>query len=188
MRLREALRRDLDEGLQEHVVVPVFVQPDLAGERGTHVHDRRQFVELDIDRSRKVFRLRAARCDADSDRLADVAHLVGRQHRLRGWLEPRQAGHRHDRLNAGEILRDEHRGFRAGGLADAANARMRDRAAHEGQIAHAGQPDVGDELALAAQVAVILQSRDRMRRCLRCSLPCIRRPFRLHPLPSPSAY
>ena len=89
-RSREPLRRDLDERLQEHIVVPVFVQPDRAGERGAHVHQRRQLVELDIDCGRQVFRFGAVRCDTDRDRLADVTHLVGRQHGLRGRLEPRQ--------------------------------------------------------------------------------------------------
>ena len=155
---------------------------DLAGERGAHVHDRRQFVELDIDRGRKVFRLGAVRCDADRDRLADMTHLVGRQHRLRGWLEPRQTRHRDDRLHAHEILRHEHRCLRAGGLADAANARMRDRAAHEGEIAHAGQPDVGDEFALAAQVAVILQSRHRTADTLAARGSLHSAPFPLAPI------
>ena len=44
----------------------------------------------------------------------------------------------------------------AAGLADAADPRVCHRTADEGEITRAGQADVGDELASAAQVAIIL--------------------------------
>jgi hypothetical protein len=117
-----------------------------------------------------------------------LAYLAGRQHRLRRRFEPRQAGHRNDRLHADQVLRHEHRCFRAGRLADGANARMRDGAAHEGQVTHAGQPDVGDELALAAQVAVILQSWDGSADALAARGSLHSAPFPLAPFAKASAY
>lgn len=49
---------------------------------------------------------------------------------------------------------------RAGRLADGADARVGQRAAYEGEVLHARQAQVGDELALAAQVAVVLHAGD----------------------------
>ena len=46
--------------------------------------------------------------------------------------------------------------FRAGWFAHGADARMGERAAYEGKFAHAGQADIGDELAAPAQQAVVL--------------------------------
>jgi len=152
------LRRHFDERLEEDVVVPMFVQTCLAGERVAHVHDGRQFVEIDLHRGGQVFRFGATCCDADSDRLADMAHRVTRQHRLRRRLEAGQARDRYDRLHANQVLRHEYRSLGTGWLADGADAGVRDRAADEREIAHAGQANVGNELALAAQVPVILQS------------------------------
>jgi hypothetical protein len=48
---------------------------------------------------------------------------------------------------------------------------MRDWAAHESEIAHAGQANIGDELAFAAQVAVVFQPGDRISNPLALAVP-----------------
>ena len=54
-RLREAFGGDFDKGFEENVVVPVVVQLRLAGERGTHVNDGGQFLEVDLNSGGEVF-------------------------------------------------------------------------------------------------------------------------------------
>ena len=94
-----------------------------------------------------VFGFGARARNAHRDRLADVADLVLRQRpKVRGFeaLERRDGA---DRLYAVEILHGEHARLESGGLADAEDASVRDRRAHEGDFEHARAPDVADELA-----------------------------------------
>ena len=116
-----------------------------------------KFVEIDLHRGGEILGGGAAVGDAHRDRLADIAHLVLRQHRLHGSLEPRQPGVRNDRLHAGKIGDGEHGVRRPGGLAYGADARVRQRTAYESKFAHARQVDIGDEFATAAQQAVVFQ-------------------------------
>ncbi len=81
-RLREAFGADFDKGFEENVVVPVVVQFRLAGERGTHVNDGGQFLEVDLNSGGEVFGFGTRGGDTDCDWLADVAHLVGCQARV----------------------------------------------------------------------------------------------------------
>ena len=85
--------------------------------------------------------------------------LSGGEHRLLGNLEARQPRHRADRLDADEIGCGEDAVAIALGHVNAANARMRQRAAHEGDVLQSGEPDVGDELAAPAHQAVVLLAR-----------------------------
>ena len=147
----------LDEGLEEDVVAPVLVHQRRAGLTPLeHVVDGRQLLELDDDARRDVLRLGAAFGEAHGDQLADVADLACGQRRLVRDLEARQAGDRGDRLHLCQVVRSEDRATVQIRDRNAADARVRDRAAHERDLFHAGQADVADELAAAAQVAVVL--------------------------------
>ncbi len=180
-----------DERFEEIVVAPMVVQPDFAGERGVHVHQGGQFVEVDLDSGGEVFGVRAGRGNTDGDGFADVAHFVGCQHGLHRWFETWQARYRDDRLDARQIRRGEDGSFGADGFANVADVRVRDGAAHECEFAHAGQADVGDEFALATQIAIVFQSRngstDTLARAgTRGSVHPS--PFPLAPCARPSAY
>ena len=97
---------------------------------------------------------------AHRDELADVADLAGGEHRLLRNLEAGQCRHRADRLDAVEIRggEDAIRVLRRDRYA--ANARMRERAAHERDVLHAGKTDIGDKLAAAAHEAVVLLAQE----------------------------
>src|SRR5207244_5243949 len=75
-------------------------------------------------------------------------------------LEAGKAGGRADRLDPGEIRGGEDAALELRRDADMADPRMRDWAAQEGDLQHAGQRDVADELTAAAQMAVILLAQD----------------------------
>ena len=57
-------------------------------ERALHVDDRLERLVLDDDRPERERGLLRVLGGDDRDRLADVAHPVGREHRLVGELEP----------------------------------------------------------------------------------------------------
>ena len=84
-----------------------------------------------------------------------MTDLVGGERRLLRDLEAGQAGDRADRLDADEIVRREHGATCSAGMRNAADARVRDRAAHERDVAHPGQPNVGDELPASAHQAIV---------------------------------
>ncbi len=65
------------------------------------------------------------------------------------------ASDRADRLDAGEIGGGEDGILMRVGNGDAADARMGERAAHEGDVLHAGKVEIGHELAAAAHQAVV---------------------------------
>ena len=71
-----------DRPLLEQVVTEVFVhQRGAAGARGLCIHHRVERPVVDGDGGGDVLGFGAGRCDAGGDRLADVAHLVGRERR-----------------------------------------------------------------------------------------------------------
>ncbi len=90
-----------------------------------------------------------------------MPHFFICEDRLRRRLEARQTGIGDNRLDAGQIGGNEDVFLESSGLADIQDFRVRQRAAHEGQFAHAGQLDVADEFALAAQIAVIFLAMNR---------------------------
>ena len=154
---------DVDESLEKHIVIaPVLVDENgVALTRLQHVVNGRQFLEIEHDRRREVFRFRPGRSDAHRRQFADVAKLVGGERRLLRDLESAQAGHRPDRLHADEIRRGERGAALVGGNGNAAKPPMRDGAAHESDVLHSRQPNVGDELAATAHEAVVFLSGDR---------------------------
>ena len=75
--------RHVDVGGEEDVVAPRFVHERRAGLAGLqHIVDHRQRIKIDLNLCSDVLRLGAGRRDAHGDRLADMAHLIDRQHGL----------------------------------------------------------------------------------------------------------
>jgi len=85
-----------------------------------------------------------------------MADLAGREHRLLGDLETGQRRYRADRLHIGQIICREDNVTIALWNMNGLYPGMRQRAANEGNILQARQSDIGNELATAAQKAVIL--------------------------------
>ena len=128
------------------------------GQRLPRVHDRRQRLVVDLDRLARVLGdVRVVRDDA-GHLLALEPHLVGGQHRLRVIGQRRHPGEvprRHhlpgeDQVNAGDLP------CPAG--VDRLDARVRQRAAQDLHVQHAGQHDVIGVVALAADEAVVLDA------------------------------
>ena len=152
---------DIDERLEKHVVAPVLVnEHGVVLARVQHVVNGRQLLEIERDRRREVFRFRPCRSDAHRRQFADVAKLVGGERRLLRDLEPAQPGHRPDRLHADESRRGERGAALVGRDGNTAKPPMRDGAAHESDVLHSRQSNVGDELPTTAHQAVIFLSRD----------------------------
>ena len=118
-----------------------------------HVVDGGKLLEIERHGRRNVLGLGTRRRHAHRDEFADLAHLAGGKHRLLGNLESRQPRHCADRIDAGEIRRGEDAAAITLRHMDAADQRMRQRAAHEGDVLQPGEADVGHELAAAAHQA-----------------------------------
>ena len=150
-------------------------------------HGRQRFV-IDGDGSGEVQGLGAGRCNAGGDGLADEAHLVGRQHRPGRRPRPRRLRHHADRLDLRQVGGGEDPGARLGRNSDRADQSMGMRAADEHDLLRAAQNDVGNELATAAQVAIILRPAQRRpdapmrvfarsaQRCADATVPMVLRP------------
>ena len=104
------------------------------------------------------------------DRLADVAHLAARERHLRARVKDEAVDRRrrHQQRSGppvgAEVLGGEH-GVHAGPAprgrdVDAAQARMRERRAHEGDVEEAVRSDVVDEERPAGQQTRVLVARD----------------------------
>ena len=141
-RLRDV---DLEIGFEKDVVAPMLVHQRrarlarLAACRGRRASSSRSSV----DGRRDILGLGARRRHAHGDEFADLAHLAGGEHRLLGDLEARQRRDRADRLDADEIGRGEDAVAIALRHMDAADPRMRQRTAHEGDVLQSGEANVG---------------------------------------------
>jgi hypothetical protein len=143
------------------------------------VVDGRQRLVVHVDPIHRIFGNVTALGDDAGDRLAGVAHFVlgkrvrhprDAQRRMRHKQRQRLAAHRLGQF--GKRQYGVHAGKRRRRrLLDAAHAGMRMRAAHEGRVQHAGQMDVVDELALAAQQRRILLARSRGAEAVRVHRP-----------------
>ena len=125
-------------------------------ERVARVDDRGQRLVVDVDELERVACGVAVLGDDEGDLLALEAHLVGGEDgegvvRQRG--DPRQAERLEHRAGDDGL----HLRVRLGGRGvDALDARVRERAAQDGAVQHAGQHDVVDVVALAADEAGVL--------------------------------
>jgi hypothetical protein len=145
----------------EHVVVPVLVKARGAGlSRLQHVDDGRKLFELGLDGSCDVLRLTARASDARGDDFADEPHLAMRQDRLARVLEAGRRARRPNRPHAGKVFGGEDRVPVLIRNADRLQPRMGNGTAHEGDIAGAGNAEIGDILAAPAQEALVLFTRN----------------------------
>jgi hypothetical protein len=162
----------LDEApVEAAVAVELVVHLRRTGlERGAHVDDRRQRLDLELDRLGRVARLRQRLGDDGGDRVADVAHLALGEHRMLR-LEHRlaeavgdlpAAGHTAD---GGEVLGGEdlqhtgHRG-RPGGV-ESGDPAVRHVRAQEDGMGLARPVQVVGVAAAAGQEAYILAALQR---------------------------
>ncbi len=151
-----------DAPFEVEIVAPILVhQGAAATQRGRRIDDGIERLEIDGDARGEVLRQGAARRDAGGDRLADIAHLVGRQRRPRRRLGAAGLRHHPDRRHPRQIGRGEDMAARCMRHRDPADPGMGMRAAQEGHLLRAGQPYVRHELAAPAQVPVILPAQQR---------------------------
>ncbi len=149
--------------LEDDIVAPTLVNERRARPpRLEHIDHRWQGLVLDFHCGREVLGLRPRRRDAHGHRFAHVTHLVRRQDRLAGGLEALKTRIGDNRSRVLEIGDGEHLALPAGRLSDGQDAGVGVGAADEGKVAHAGQAQVGDELASAAQIAVVFLAGDRL--------------------------
>ncbi len=142
-------------------------------DRLPRVDDRRQLVEVDLDRLQGVIGLVDAFRDDDRDRIADLMHLAQREQPRRGdvVVDPGGLPGAGKRIHLGEILTGEHaddarHGLRAAGV-DAADPGVGHRRAQHGRIGHAGQPDIVEEVPAAGHQFRVFAPPDRL--CRRAS-------------------
>ena len=142
---------------EEQVVVPLFVHAHgLVEARRVRIDQRGQFLDVELDSFAQVFGLGARLRHAHHHRLADKAHLAVRERRLRGNLVAGQRRDRDDVFRPDQVLAHEYPALRSGGLPDAADAAVRDRAPEERDFALARQHHVRNVLAAPVQMARIL--------------------------------
>ena len=138
------------------------------GERRLRIGHGRQRLVLDLDELGGVLGRGAAGRDDDRDAVADVARLVRRERQVQRRLRVlgRQPRARQAAVPLlGEVVAGpggDHVRVRKGRRdVDAADARVRVRAAHDGEVDHAGQAHVVDPLRLAADERQIFLALDR---------------------------
>ena len=129
--------------------------------RRQHVVHRRQLLEIDLDACGDILGLGPRPADAHRDELADLPHLLAREHRLLGCLESRQAGHRDDRLHPDKVRGSESLAAMLLRNVDGAQLCVGERRADEGDVFHAREADIADKLAAPAQKSVVLLALNR---------------------------
>ncbi len=158
--------------LRGDIGAEIVVHQRRAGaKRRFEIDHRRQRLEIDLDIVERVFGNVAALGNDDGERLADVADLVPGERHLGALVEDRARNRRwwHQQgtmlpigaVIIGRVDRD-HAGtlFRARDV-DALDPPMRDLAAQEGGVQHAGQFNVVDEQRLAGEKFPVLVALDR---------------------------
>ena len=128
---------------------------------GCGVDDRRQHLEIDVDRIGEVLRFGAGRRDAGGNGLADITDLVRGQRRIARDLEPVDLRHRPHLGEARQVARGEDPSLGVGRDGDGLDAGMRVRAADKRHVLRVRQLHVGDELPAAVQVARVFLAQQR---------------------------
>ena len=125
-----------------------------------HVVNGGQLVEIEPDRRCNVLRV-GPRCgNAHRNEFAHVPHLSGRERGLLGNLEARQARNGADRFDAREIVCRENFAAMRGRDVDAADVGVGEGAANKGDILHAMQPQIRDELTPPPHQTVVFLAQD----------------------------
>ena len=139
------------------VVRPVIEQARAARpHRGDAIDDRRQRLELKLDLVGQILGLGAGRLHAGDDRLADIAHAVVGQRRIGAVAMRGEFGSGFQDVERADVGQREDLAGGPRRLDDPAHLGVRHVAADEGDVLHARHPDVGDEHAVAEQMAGIL--------------------------------
>ncbi len=141
-------------------------QQDVASPGSPPMRNRRQLLDIECDRTEPVLGQRRAVAQHDRDRLADIAHAVGRDYRLQKPLGPGQGQKAQRDARHGPDLRCRDDGAhpaygKRGGGVDCGDEAVRDGAAQDGRMQHALALQIADKLAAAAQKAQILDPLDR---------------------------
>jgi hypothetical protein len=127
--------------------------------RFQHIVDGRKLFEVERHRGRDILGLCPGRCHAHGDELSDVTRFAGRQNRLLRYLEAGQAGDGADRFYSRQIGGREHDIAKMLRHVDGPDPRMGQRAADEGDILQACEPDIGHVLAASAHEAIVFLAR-----------------------------
>ena len=121
--------------------------------------DGRQGPVIDLDKGREVFCFVAAFRHDEGHRLADEAHPPARQEWHHGMPHARMRIAQDQRFfDERQIFGGQHQqgpGLERRAGVDSADARMGDRAAHEGGMRHPVQPDVVGEAGPACEQALV---------------------------------
>ena len=164
--------------LSQQVGAVLFMQHGgSCAERGLRIDDRVEKLVIDAHQIDRILGKITVVGDDHRHRLADVAHLVpGKQGlaRVKNLVRHRRAPLARqwqllilDRRNFFRQLKPAHDKAHARCRGSAAevdrfDARMRHRTAHECDMQHSGQREIGDVLALPAQQPVIFPARHRL--------------------------
>ena len=152
--------------LGEQVVRRLAMRFRRAGAKGgAAVGGRGQRLVVDVDERRRILGDISIVRHHDGERLPDMHRLVARERRAVEVLlvaRARQPDHHVlGREMRQEVRADEdrmHAGQRSRGcFVDAPDRGMRMRAAHEGGVQHAGEPDIVDEAAFALQQWLVFE-------------------------------
>ncbi len=133
--------------------------------RAAGVDDRGERLIVDLDQLSGVLGQRARIRDHGGHGLADVAHFLAGQDRMRvpgelGALERRDRERPHPVAEVG-CGQNRQQPVGGGRRADAPDLRVGERAAHKCDVGHARALEVVEVLRLAAQDALILTAPDR---------------------------
>ena len=174
--LLDAMRRFGERAVDVAVVDALFrdeivraIEPRL-GRAGHEPRDRidhrRQRFQIERDQGQRVLGDAAAFGHHHRDRLADISDLVLRQHEGidmeaecagRQRLRDAVAGQERPQVGEGQHRMDAGQGFRRAGV-DAFQSPMRHRAPQEGDMQRAGNIQIVNEAALAAQQRRVLDA------------------------------
>ncbi len=152
----------IDKGGEIEIVAPMLVHEHAFGPAScTHIDDGRQRLELDVDLGCHVLGFGPRLGGTQGDEFAHVAHLAGCQGRLHGRLEAWKRRIGANGLHALQVVGDQHAIADGIGDADGFDAGMRDGAAEESHLQHAGDLYVAHVLAAATHIAIIFLARHR---------------------------
>ena len=113
-------------------------------------------VELELDKIGKVLGLGAGRLHAGNDRLADIAHPFVGQRRVGAVTVGGELGAGFEDVERPDVGQGEDVAGGARRPDHAADVRMRHVAADKGHVLHTGNPEVGNEHAVAEEMPGVL--------------------------------
>jgi len=148
------------------VCAGVFKQQNVIALGGVPIRDGRQLFDLEGDRADPVLGQCRAVTQHDRDRLADIAHAVGRDDWLQKALRAGQGQKtQRDARHGPDVLRGDDGAHpcygERGGRVQGSDEAVRNGAAQDGRMQHVLALQITDELAAAAQKARILDPLDR---------------------------